>query len=335
VKRLAARAAKQGLGGLAVAPVLSRRTRHALDGTVNIVFAHYVGPPVPYYRSFYTGLDAEAFERRLQELGHWFRFAPLAEVVGGDGSSGGGKPALAVTFDDGFDMSSGPVPAILARHGIRATVFVITSCIGNRNLMWRNKLSAILAETPTPVVVAAYRDVTARSITRPQDVLQDSRGWPPGSKDQLADRLWERCGMPPQEEYLRRHRPYFDWAGLRAWTANGHDVGLHTHTHPFCERLTAADLEREIEAPARLLEAELGVQRPALSYPFGSRLPRPLEEQLVRDGVIGCALGIRGFAARGTPPQRLERATIEALPRWSVFGRQLLSSVRRSGRRVR
>jgi peptidoglycan/xylan/chitin deacetylase (PgdA/CDA1 family) len=320
------RAATAALGRIAVAPGVERRTRRVFAGTANVVYGHYVGPRVPHVDAFYTGLDAERFDRTLAELARWFSFAPLDEVVAGTAPANGRAP-LAVTFDDGFDMSSGAVPEILARHGISATVFVITGCVGNRELMWRNKLSAILARTPAGVVERAYGTLAAERGLAVGDLLAASWQWRAADKDALADALWERCGMPPLEQYLARYAPYFTWDGLREWIDAGHSVGLHTRTHPLCERLSPAEIETEIVEPAAELRERLGIEHVPLSYPFGSRLPVVAERRLVESGVVSCALGVRGFSPHGTPPHRLERATIEHDTRWQVFGRALVGSL--------
>jgi peptidoglycan/xylan/chitin deacetylase (PgdA/CDA1 family) len=249
-------------------------------------------------------------------------------VVAGAAAGRNGRPPLAVTFDDGFDMSSGDVPEILARHGVSATVFAITSCIGNRQLMWRNKLSATMALTAPERLAAAYAGLAAERGLATGPVLEASRDWPMADKDDLADELWRRCEMPPLDEYLAEERPYFTWDGLRSWIAAGHDVGLHTDTHPRCDRLDDAAIELEIRRPAQLLRRTLGLDGVALSYPFGLRLPAPVERGLVEDGVVSSALGIRGFSPLGTPPRALERATLEQHMRWEVFGRPLVRSLR-------
>jgi peptidoglycan/xylan/chitin deacetylase (PgdA/CDA1 family) len=321
-------AAKAGLGRAAASPGVERLTRRAVAGTANVLYYHYVGPPTPIYAAFDQGVDAARLDRDLALLARWFHFVPLADVVEGTATtSGDGRAPLAVTFDDGFDMASGPVPRILARHGVRATVFVITACLDNRALMWRNALSAIRALTLRATVRDAYADLAAQhGLPAPEpgdDLLALSRAWPMAAKDALARELWWRCDLPPLERFLAAHRPYFTWAGLRRWRAAGHEVGLHTHTHPFCARLSPAEVEAEVVAPAALLRRELGLDRVALSYPFGSRLADEQAERLVRDGTISCALGIEGFAPAGVAPWRLGRGTGEQALRWWALGQPL------------
>jgi peptidoglycan/xylan/chitin deacetylase (PgdA/CDA1 family) len=329
VRRTARTAVKVVLGEAARTRGAGRRVTGSLAGTVNVVYAHYVGPPRPYLDAFYYGTDPRWLDATLTELSRTFTFAPLADVLAGTANGRPSRPPLAVTFDDGFDMSSGDVPEILARHKVSATVFAITSCLDNRELMWRNKLSATVAMSAPERVASAYAALAAERGLPAGPVLEASRDWPMAAKDELADELWRRCDMPPLADFLTAERPYFSWDGLRSWIAAGHDVGLHTHTHPRCDRLDAAAVDREVREPAELLRRELSLDGVALSYPFGLRLEAATERRLVDEGVITCALGIRGFSPLGTPPHRLERATLEQQMRWEVFGRPLVRSFRR------
>jgi len=79
--------------------------------------------------------------------------------------------------------------------------------------------------------------------------------------------------MPSESAYLEKHRPYMGWDEIRVWTANGHEIGLHTETHQRCDRLSGEGIQREIVRPAVALRSELGVEFLPFSYPFGPCLP--------------------------------------------------------------
>ena len=136
--------AKGAIGRAAVSPPLRRRTRAAFADSVNVVYYHYIGEPQPYYADFYSGTTLERLDADLQRLARWFQFAPLSEVVAG-ASERSAPPRLAVTFDDGFDLAATGALDVLESHSVKATTFVMTGCVGNANLMWRNKLSAARA----------------------------------------------------------------------------------------------------------------------------------------------------------------------------------------------
>lgn len=330
---------KKGVGLLALQPPFSLWTRRCLRGGINVVYTHYVGEAVPYYADYYVGSTIDRFDRDLSVLKKHFEFVPLADVVRQrEARCESSRPLLALTFDDGFDALRNGVMQVLDHHAVRVTSFVITGMVGNENLMWRNKLAAIRALREERLYVAHYNNLMAkvglRSISRGDELLPASRGWTMGLKEELVDALWKVCDMPAIKEFLDEHRPYFTWAGLKQWLAAGHDVGLHTATHPDCSRLGIEEMRVEIEEPASLLRSRLGLRFLPFSYPFGVRLAAAAERQLYENRVFDCAFGIEGFVPRGTPEYRLERACIEGNFAFSVFGSVLLGSAMRfSGNR--
>lgn len=309
---------KQTLGRAALVPPLSLRTRRSLNGRIDVVYYHYVGSDNPWFHEFYGDTTLQRLDHDLKLLSRWFTFAPLRDVVVGTAVGVGGKPPLAVTFDDGLDLGAGL--DLLERYGVKATTFVITDCIDNENLMWRNKLSAIKALRSGDAIVRAYGTLGIAPIAEGRELMRASTAWAMSRKDEFADALWKAVEMPPLAEFLAEHKPYLGWDDLREWRSRGHEVGLHTKTHPYCVRLRGEEIDEEVVEPAALLRERLGLDWLALSYPFGARLPLPIEADLHSQGVFDSALGIAGFAPAGTPPHRLERASAEHMLDYHVFG---------------
>ena len=328
--RRAKAALKELVGAVALAPGLAVRTRTALRRRINVVYAHRIGDWVPYDADFYTGLTLERFDRSLRLLASRFAFVPLPELLG-DEPPDDGPPRLSVTFDDGFDVGEG-MADVLEANGVKATTFVVTETLGNRNLMWRNKLSALRALRPEEVYVARFNDLATKSGFAPiadgRSLMAATTAWPMARKEDLVDELWSACAMPPLSEFLDEHRPYFTWPALERWLARGHHVGLHTATHPFCSRIDAPGIVDEVVDPAAALRERLNLSFLPLSYPFGDRLDVATERELVERGVVDAAFGIAGFARRGAPRHSLERACIDASLRFEVFGKALLGRPR-------
>lgn len=318
-------------GILAISGPFARRTLDSLRRRTKIVYAHQVAPPAPHFSSFGRPFGPEELDAQLTQLGRHFEFAPLAAVLARNDEP---SQLLAVTFDDGYDLVGSGAKEVLDSHGVKATVFVLTDYMDNRGLMWRNKLSAIRALRPPDAYVTSYNRVTARvgapPIRAASELMGAAMRWEMGHKDELADALWEACDMPPLAEYLDEHRPYLSREQLATWRADGHFVGLHTATHPDCSKLDADGVAAEILEPGRRLSKELGVAQLHFSYPFGRRCRPELEPLLEQDGLIGCALGIRGFSLSGTDPMHLERASIEGDMRFSVYGKAFLDFPRAS-----
>jgi peptidoglycan/xylan/chitin deacetylase (PgdA/CDA1 family) len=318
-------------GILAISGPFAQRTLRGLGRRTKIVYAHHVGPPAPHVAAFGPAFGPEELDAQLTTLARHFEFAPLATVLE---QTAAAASLVAVTFDDGFDLIASGAKEVLDAHGVKATTFVLTAMLDNRGLMWRNKLSAIRTLRPADAYVPAYNRVTAQvgapPIREASELLGAAMRWDMSRKDELVDALWDACDMPPLAEYLDEHRPYLTREQLASWVADGHSVGLHTATHPDCSRLDADGVRAEILEPARRLSAELGVARLHFSFPFGRRCRPELQALLERDGLLGCALGIRGFSPSGTNPMRLERASIEGDMRFSVYGKAFLDFPRAS-----
>jgi peptidoglycan/xylan/chitin deacetylase (PgdA/CDA1 family) len=321
---------KNAIGIVCESPLLRPQVRRSALHSVNVVYSHYIGNPDPHYMAFYNGCTVSKFTEDLKRLSRVFDFAPLSEVVADQSAaSDRNRPILAVTFDDGLDLRESGAMEVLDRYGVKATAFVITSCVDNKKMMWRHMLSAIQTLVPEHVWLAHYDNLALGHGIKPiesgQDLLAASRRWDMRHKDGLAAELWTQCQLPPVEEYLAQKRPYFSWAGLRSWIAAGHSVGFHTHTHPYCSKLQKADLESELIQPALELKRQLGLEELSLSYPFGDRLQPSLEHELFDMKIFKALFGIRGFRRKGGPNDKLERAGIEGPDLgWAVFAANLL-----------
>ena len=145
-------------------------------------------------------------------LGRHFEFAPLSEVLA-DNAAGGGSRRLAVTFDDGFDLIAGGALDVLDAHGVKATSFVLTAMLGNRGLMWRNKLSAIIRRCGPPERCASrlqrdrWRASGLPEIGDATELLSAAMGWDMARKDELADELLGGVRHAPAERVPRRAPP--------------------------------------------------------------------------------------------------------------------------------
>jgi peptidoglycan/xylan/chitin deacetylase (PgdA/CDA1 family) len=305
---------------------------HFFAGYTPIIFYHGISPPGARARARFNGIELDQLRRDLQTLGAHFDFVSLENLLRYDGEEGAReRPPLSVCFDDGCDMIRTGAIDILDSLGVPATMFVVTACIDNRHLMWMHKLEAIAASRGTDRLILAYNRLAAKTGAGPQiggcsELTSAVWCWPMNRKEEYVDALYTECAMPRVETYLDEHRPYMTWQGLRAWLDRGHAVGLHTHSHPFCDRLGATDLPTEIAVPAARLRCELRIDFLPFAYPFGNRLPREYEAQVAHEAGLACMLGVAGLSQRGTDPRRLDRVSAEDGLDRSLFGKPALEA---------
>lgn len=96
-----------------------------------VVAYHAVGDCPPADDPHELWVATEAFARQMAYLARARQVVPLADLV--RGAVRGGRPAVAITFDDGYRSVLETAAPVLQRHGLPATVFVPTRYVGDRN----------------------------------------------------------------------------------------------------------------------------------------------------------------------------------------------------------
>ncbi|MEO8879707.1 MAG: polysaccharide deacetylase family protein [Gemmatimonadaceae bacterium] len=95
--------------------------------------------------------------------------------------------------------------------------------------------------------------------------------------------------------YGGRRFAHLAWRDMRAWQGRGVEFASHTATHPRLTRLSSLAVSRELERSRAGIREALGVETPAVSYPFGAFGER--EERLAREAGYGAGFGIaRGWS---------------------------------------
>ncbi len=306
-----------------------------LRSTYNILYYHYIGPNRSFYEDFFVGATLERFNKDLEYLKRLFDFSSLANIINcKDDTKKPNKPRLAITFDDGFNLAETKILEVLRNHKVEATIFLLTSCIDNQSLMWRNKLAAVRSNRPESIYLNAYNNlmkkIGLRTIKQGNQLMDESMKWPMHKKEDLAAEFWRLCDMPPLAEYLEQERPYLDWKDIELLLEEGHSFGLHTHSHPLCSKLNHTQIEDEIVNPAAILKKRLNMDLLPFSYPFGDRLPKKIEQSLYHKNIFSCALGIRGFSPLETPLPYLERVSAEGNVRFALLGNTLKTALKKS-----
>jgi peptidoglycan/xylan/chitin deacetylase (PgdA/CDA1 family) len=314
---------------------LAWATRGYFSRRANIIFYHGVWEHGSRRRQLFTGMHLDAFAAQLKTLAGFFDFVNIERILA-DGHAGAARPRLHLTFDDGFDLVTSGAVDVLDSLGIAATVFVNTACLSNAHLLWQHSSSAIQSTRGNAVFVKELNALQARTgqavrIDSADRQIEAMRFWPADRKDEYAALLWEACDMPPVAEFLEEHKPYMDWAALRNWLRRGHAVGFHTHSHPFCSRLSDDQIETEILTPVQQLNEQLRQDSVPFAYPFGDRLPPEKEARVKASGSFSCLLGTGGFSRRGTSPFELERVEAKSSIDAEIFGRPIIRAIRQRG----
>jgi peptidoglycan/xylan/chitin deacetylase (PgdA/CDA1 family) len=268
---------------------------------------------------------------------------PLADFVQHHHTGTLPRNAVAVTFDDGYADNLDHAEPQLQRHGIPATVFAATDCIGAQNESWWEELDAILLETPRlppsfrhdgfacEVEVAANPDRRRWTVLVPPATPREraflaasahARIQSRAARLEFLDALRAWSGRAPA---VRRGRAFAGWEDLRGAQRRGvMAVGAHTRSHPALGSRPAPEQASEIAESCATVARELELAAVPFAYPFGTFHDfTPMTRRLVaRHGApFACA----------NMPARLGRDRWQ-LPRLLVRNWEVAEFARRLGR---
>jgi peptidoglycan/xylan/chitin deacetylase (PgdA/CDA1 family) len=174
------------------------------------------------------------------------------------------RPAVLVTFDDGYRDYHDLAYPILKRHQIPAVVFLATSFMDQGGMIWTDAVQWACLST-------AKKEVQWRGETVHLDDKkafgQKARNYlktlPDGERKQAVDALVAELGNPPARE-----RQMLTWDEVRA--AGDLTIwGGHSHTHPILSRLDRAAAAEEIRTCRDRITAETGRAPRYFAYPNG------------------------------------------------------------------
>lgn len=249
-------------GRRSIAPVTRRKYL--------ILCYHRVGTGgIPYY----SGLPQYQFEAQVQFLKANYRILSMTELCQElcERPSSPARPAVILTFDDGYVGTYENAFPVLKKYGIPAMVYLTGQCIETGEVAWYDKIFA-LAKRYSSEVVRFFNERLNTSLANKDDfvwvafqIVKHLRTIPNGERVQFCQELASRFPVSPSETRDRM----LTWNQVRAMQDDGISFGVHTMTHPAVSRLNDLELQSEILGCKRLIEERLQLQMLDFAYPFG------------------------------------------------------------------
>jgi peptidoglycan/xylan/chitin deacetylase (PgdA/CDA1 family) len=231
---------------------------------------HKVSPdPHP----FFEPIAPEIFEQQMKFLSRCYRVMPLMELMERNRRGDIPDRAVAITFDDGYRDNYEYAFPILKKYRLPATIFVATSFIDNRDVLWHDR------------VFDSFRFATAerahlRGVELPELMLQTLEDRRRSILPVLvkAKQLYGEARLRFVEEVENALKPALDestkqrmltWQQLREMQLHGIDCGSHTVTHPIMTRIPRDEMVKEVVESKRQLAEHLDAPVAAFAYPNG------------------------------------------------------------------
>jgi peptidoglycan/xylan/chitin deacetylase (PgdA/CDA1 family) len=287
------------------------------SGTLNIIAYHGIlGASLEV--EDWCFLHEPEFRRQMRVLKAYFEVVPLSEGLDRLRAGDFRRPAVAVTFDDGFLNNFTVAFPVLREESIPATIFLATGFVGTRGTVWFCKLLHALSHTSTSVLSwRGHRfDLTTKlGPVEASRLIQDGLKRLPQPAltvelRQILNQLGHSLGAPVDSSSPFR---MLGAPELSEMLASGLiELGAHTHTHAILSLIPPADQEREITQSLNRVRELTGGPCTTFAYPNGA--DDDYDEETIRilerHGVRAAVTTSKGPNDATTPPMALKRYSI-------------------------
>lgn len=209
------------------------------------------------------------------------------------------KPAIHLSFDDGFIECYTVVRPLLLKYNIPATFFLPTNYIGNEEMYYRNKVSLCIdrvSNASTNEQEKFFQELSqsqAIEISEMQSFIQWIKAL---TNEQIIDQVCQQSGVDVGE-YLRSNAPYLTWDQVNQLVRDGFTVGAHSKKHHKLARLTHNEIQDEIIESCNRVKEMTGVAEVPFSFPnSGDGVDRTLLDHIHRSNPeIGLFFDTKGL----------------------------------------
>ncbi|MBK0401915.1 polysaccharide deacetylase family protein [Adhaeribacter sp. BT258] len=297
--------------GVVQKPLLSYKS-----GLPRIVYYHLVSNSchIPYYykKNVFT-------ERILNEQLTWYKkngytFITLDEAVWLVENNEKATKTIAFTTDDGFQENYSVMAPVFSRFNIKPTLFLLSNCLDNNDLMWNNKIYLIQNKISKEKEAALCRELAQQYHLPPdqKSIIALSNYFPMAAKEAITNRAWELAGMPPLKQYLAEIQPYLTNKQVSELLGLGYSLGSHSMSHPEFSKLTDTEAKIEMLGSKKILAETFNTEVRYFSYPYGKRVPnKAVESEILQAGAYKILLGTKSNLTNNLRNKIWERDKME------------------------
>lgn len=266
-------------------------------------------------------LAQHEFSAVLDLVQQTHRCVPVAELVARHLDGRPTRGLLAVTFDDAYTSVARSALPELARRGMPACLFAVSSAAQNGSPYWWDRME-LVARVATPArwraleqaagVPSHLSGANGRVHAMRSWVLETHRGrWPVAAEPAMADAERELSVAIADRSLSLGELARLAGSALV-------QVGVHTVTHANLSRLSDAEVAREVAESYRVLRDAVPVTLPILAAPYGLGDERVTRVSLATG--MKAVLSVSGMTlVRGTPLEWVPRFCLLAgMPVWKV-----------------
>lgn len=257
--------------------LLPRPPRLRAVSDPRLVFYHGVGDGrSPCFKYLSDEIPLDCFRKQITYLQNSYRLVSLDQATSRKPSDedNSSVPLCNISFDDGLHTVYSEVFPLFRERGIPATVFLSTSVIGNRGLLWLHLLNYLLATFSCDSV---SRWINSRKPSGTSDTPSDHKGLERWCRKYykfihegglMAD-LCEHYHVDPKA-VAEAEKLYLNWDEIEEMSHHGFMFCSHSSSHAPLGTLSGTEsLRSEIADSYACLKAQHWGDLRFVSVPFG------------------------------------------------------------------
>lgn len=257
----------------------------------------------------------DVFRRQVEYIRKTFRVVPLYDGFVMMKKNMIREPALAITFDDGFQNNYDIAFPIIEEFELPATIFLVTGLINTDETVWFCKLNRAIAATKRPLLDwqnKRYSLDGQKNRTETSVSLQEYLKSLPHTKlvtelRKIIEELGDDADRP-----IEPGSPFrmLDSRSIDEMVKSGLvEFGSHTHSHAILSRLSLEERSKEILNSTKAVEEMTSRPCRLFSYPNGDKGDFDFESMRILEstGVEVGVTTIEGINNQRTPSLELRR----------------------------
>ena len=235
------------------------------------LFYHMVSEKaVPLTEHLYPHRDVKLFEQDLIYLKENYEVISFNDLLAERLPVGRkGKPAVFLSFDDGFHECYSLVRPLLLKHGLPCMFFITTNFIDNANMYYRNKVSLCIDRLMV-LDIDERQEQLARISERYEVHYESDEAFVHWIKSITDDDLIDEICIILDIDiafYLSEYKPYMSVQEINKLVTDGFTIGAHSQRHQKLGRLSDDEIEVEIVGSCDLLRGITGEEYVPFSFP--------------------------------------------------------------------
>jgi peptidoglycan/xylan/chitin deacetylase (PgdA/CDA1 family) len=223
-------------------------------------------------------VTSETFERQMEFISSHYHLINLEEGV----KSCHLKNACMITFDDGWADNYKHAFPILKKHGIPATIFLVTNMIDTNKWPWPDRICYYIHSIPLVSFVDIFRSSLRKMGRESYNIIGSS--WNKWIISEMVLEYLKRldsqalCSIMADldfnfaqyKEKLSQKRPWLNWDEISEMAQHGISYGSHTHNHMILNQIPISEARRELVLSKEILGEKIGKPVTMFCYPNGN-----------------------------------------------------------------